>query len=312
MNAGLVVLFCALGMLCNDIFVMNANVYGYSPSFSSLHRAPHAKPHRNLSSVAIIIPTPNDSENLRFVRATYDMMMMHPFLCTLDNITTTCKLATTLRFVVGRGGTAADNVLVVDAPDMDPDGTKIAIEKSSTTIKVLKGIQWAAKQNTDYVLRQDVDAHVNLLQLAYKLNETLMERWLMGRFFYDGMVKENWLRHYLKLDVYPPYPSGMGFVMTADIAKHVAGIEHPLLSYPEDTIFGLWIAGLRVIREDSPRFHNIHSRRLAASCRRTDILTHYMTPQNGTKYTQPNFTSVLMCIVYKRLEVNDPPAVPEH
>lgn len=217
-------------------------------------------------------------------------------------MTDDCPFRVRLVFVVGVPNITTSliegDTLTVKASDIDPDrGEGAALLVSSTTTKVFKALQWAASCGDcyDYVLRQGDDAHVNLLNLYDRLTKAPATKWVLGRYIKGGLIEEPWLRRKLMIRVYPPYPYGMGYVLTMDVAKAIAALRMPIMAFPEDAVVGIWLLGMDVTHEDTTAFHNRLDRNVGgkiyrAACKSTDILTHYMLPSDYDEINPFDFT----------------------
>lgn len=256
------------------------------------------KPRRSVR-LLVLVPTVQKWQRAQYVRNAYASMKKHPNFCDMSG---ECPFKVRLMFVVGDPNTKTTShtgdTLTVKASDADPaveSGEPILV--SSTTTKLYLALQWAARCMNcyDYVLRQGDDAHVNLLNLFDRLTKAPLSGWVLGRFAVNTPVAEPWLRQHLMLTTYPPYPYGMGFVMTMDVAEAVAALRMPTLCYPEDAMFGIWLLGMTVVLENSKAFHNrrdcnVGNKDVRDSCKTTDILTHYMQPADWAEINPFDFS----------------------
>ena len=86
----------------------------------------------------------------------------------------------------------------------------------------------------------------------------------------------------LEFEVYPPYMSGSGYVLSRGIADYLADPPAPLrLLHNEDTAVGFWLekAPLRVTRIHDERFHWSRFASILEACRPgTLVLQHHIKP----------------------------------
>lgn len=208
-----------------------------------------------------------------------------------------------------------DVVLLENHLDFDAGGVDFS---SATTHKIVEAFKWAVQNyRFDYLVRQSDDGYFNLLEfqrvtpssletelenrLRLRIANPTMQipltrtRWC--RFYYHNPVREEKIKSFYRIQQYPPYCLGLGYVLTRDLVLHVAQSKVPFaVTYPEDAITGLWFGGLHITNLDDERFHHLgpqpasqykygklgqqeHApeRWAEAPCRPTDLLTHYMT-----------------------------------
>lgn len=267
-------------------------------TFDALSKPPLIGAPRQSVRLLVLVPTAKETHRAANIRRAYAIMMKHPSICIMAG---DCPFRVRLIFVVGDPNSTKSSVsgdlLTVSATDIDPDVNDATILVSSTTTKVLEALRWAASCGDcyDYVLRQGDDAHVNLLNLFDRLTTAPPSRWLLGRFMKNGRIRESWLRQFLMSKTFPPYPHGMGYVMSRDVAEAIAALRMPIVCYPEDAVLGIWLLGMNVIFEDTKAFHNrldhgIGSKSHKAPCRPTDILTHYMLPGDYAEINPVDFS----------------------
>lgn len=271
---------------------------GPDDTFDALSAAPRMGPDRTSVRLLVIVPTATITNRAEHIRRAYQLMYKSPTICIMAD---DCPLRVRLVFVVGDPNITTSSIkgdtLTVKASDIDPDQKDAVVLVSSTTTKVLKALRWAASCGDcyDYILRQGDDAHVNLLNLYDRLTNAPATNWVLGRYLKNGPVKEPWLRRSLMIRVYPPYPSGMGYVLSVDVANAIAALRMPILTFPEDAVVGIWLLGMDVIHEDTLAFHNRRDRNVKnklyrAACKSTDILTHYMLPSDYDEINPFDFT----------------------
>lgn len=165
----------------------------------------------------------------------------------------------------------------------DSDQRSMPEENSSTTCKVLRGVQHLTQQFTFHFLaRIGDDAYFRFDYFWNIVRPTLPSGPLyMGRFLADETVWEPHLQNHLWLKKYPPYASGMGYVFSHEAAQYIgeaSRITEFRTGYPEDAVVGLWLIGTVTIRLHSDRFHNLPDQLGGNTCNSDSILIHYMTP----------------------------------
>ena len=213
------------------------------------------------------------------------------------------KYPVTLKFFVSNDSTdlyndhVFDDVQVVNVQRLDTDSIMHDRLKSSTTSKVFAMFQWAIVENCTHLLQQDEDSYANYLAIEYLLTTRPSKRWIMGRFRYHATV-EPWFGTFFRTDVFPPYPLGMGYLLTSDICETIVGGPIPaLVTQPEDAMVGIWIAWLNIDRIDSDLFHNRLGHGGAepwaeGPCTENSLLIHYV---NGMDWEKINDQGVLQC-----------------
>lgn len=142
-----------------------------------------------------------------------------------------------------------DLLLLPDLPDA----------YSQLTEKVLASFSWLAENaRFRYVLKCDDDTFARLGPLLDELETAPRERYYLG--FFDGRArpfqKGQWKESAWELcDTYLPYALGGGYVVSADLVRHLAA-SAPLLRRfsSEDVSVGAWLAPLQVTRRHEPRF----------------------------------------------------------
>lgn len=258
------------------------------PAYVVLYESAPERPKTSVK-LLVIVPTPKKFDRSPYVRDAYAMMKRNPDYC---DITETCKFRVQLLFVSGdpdvKRSFVKGDVLTVRATDIDEGDNNVIRPVSSTTTKVFRALQWATQSSThdyDYVMRQGDDSHVNLLNLFRVLVTAPSQKWVFGRFVVGQRVREDWVRERLAMDVYPPYPQGMGYVMSLDVAEAIASLQLPLLSFPENAIVGTWLFGMDVKMENTRLFHSRKDRNegfisLRSPCLLTDIVTQHMEPND--------------------------------
>ena len=68
------------------------------------------------------------------------------------------------------------------------------------------------------------------------------------------------------------YPTGMGWVMTYDVAKYIAdNAPNLFMGYPEDAVVGLWLTSTKFTIQHDERFHDWD---WTWSCNNQSIIVH--------------------------------------
>jgi hypothetical protein len=209
---------------------------------------------------------------------------------TRSNLALSAQTKWNVRFFVGRNDdTLAENKIYGDLIFVDPDdeSSQTPVEKlvnAATTFKVLEIMRWAVEKNCTFIIRQDLDAYANYLEFERVLAKMPRTRLLMGRFRYNQNVR-SLVQPYLRANFFLPYPLGMGYVVTRDIARMLARTENLLTNEPEDAMMGLWLAGRQLLKVDDIRFQNRLCNRgperwTEQPCLKTDLLIHYIRPHD--------------------------------
>ena len=116
-------------------------------------------------------------------------------------------------------------------------------ENSSTTCKVLRGIQYATEHfDFQYLARVGDDAYFQFDYFWNDVRPTLpLGPLYMGRILTEELVNQPNIKNHLCLEKYPPYASGMGFVFSRETAQYI-GEASKLTAfrtgYPEDAVVG--------------------------------------------------------------------------
>ena len=160
---------------------------------------------------------------------------------------------------------------VLDSLDFDHEPFQEigAFGKSATTTKVLAAIQWATRNFMfRYLLRLGDD--------AYFKPEVFIRQAKLGllptRLACICYVVPAMIYHTAAGEVRAPYPSGMGFVITYDVALWLSKAESMLLwGAPEDGMIGVWFAGTRVQLHHHDGFRDV-----SWQCRGEDLLVHVL------------------------------------
>jgi hypothetical protein len=184
---------------------------------------------------------------------------------------------------IGQEASLYNDLIFTDCQDLDIEEPE---EGSSTTCKVLQGIQVLHKlYSFDYLARVGDDAYFRFDKFLEKVVPLLLPvgPWYVGRFFWDNSVDRAHIQAHLQMRHYPPYASGMGYVLSSQVVRYIAEASQILefrTGFPEDAIVALWILGTTTRRHDVPEFHNPPSLTyIARRCDNESLLVHYMTPE---------------------------------
>lgn len=166
-----------------------------------------------------------------------------------------------------------EDMVSLDCEDVD---SSQPVEESSTTCKVLRGIQFAYESyQFRFLARIGDDAYFRWDYFMDNVVPGLPKGPLYaGHFFGGSKVLEPQIQEHLFLDEYPPYASGMGFVVTWDVTKYIteASLILPFhTGYPEDATVALWLIGTRTKRFPLPGFVNYQD---GISCTNDTVLIH--------------------------------------
>ena len=134
------------------------------------------------------------------------------------------------------------------------------------TIKIMHGLDWVKSScPTQYVLKTDDDVYVNTLLLHQLVNNHTQSTGV-----YIGLVmqtdsrlsviRNQDSRWYVSLEEYPsphypPYASGMGYLLSADVVNQIVEVSHYLAPFAnEDAYIGVLINNIGVVPVRSGRF----------------------------------------------------------
>ena len=168
------------------------------------------------------------------------------------------------------------DLVFVNSPDFDNQfwGDITIHGQSATTIKVLAAIDWAVRTyDFQYLVRLGDDSYFRPENFFAKVHAGLMPT----RSACIG-YKVPALRKYDPAgQLMAPYPSGMGFVLTHDVASWLTQASSQLLlGGPEDAVVGSWFVRTRVHLYHVPNGF----RDLDWSCQYgEDILVHCLREQ---------------------------------
>jgi hypothetical protein len=157
------------------------------------------------------------------------------------------------------------------------DGAMFPPANSSTTCKVLEGASVAVERyRFKYFARIGDDAYLRWDHLLGALAPTLPPSFIMGRFS-AGQAVFSHLTGVFGGGKFLPYPLGMGYVMTHDVAAYLREGYRTLprltTAGPEDAAIALHLYPLRTQRLHSDDFHDPTDH----ACSATTILVHYVT-----------------------------------
>jgi hypothetical protein len=189
------------------------------------------------------------------------------------------------------------DMVYVDCKDNDLGA--MPKENSSTTCKVLRGIQYVTERfDFSFLARIGDDAYFRFDHFWNAIRPTLPSRPLyMGRFLKEEKVWEPHLQEHLWLKTYPPYASGMGYIFSKETAQYI-GEASKLIAfrtgYPEDAVVTLWLLGTQTVRVHSDNFHNHPGGGPynMNDCTPDSIVVHYMTP---TLWESIDDQGVILC-----------------
>ena len=175
-------------------------------------------------------------------------------------------------FVTARGCPDADS-FVPGATD----GAMFPPANSSTTCKVLEGASVAVERfRFRYFARIGDDAYLRWDHLLGAVAPTLPASFIMGRFSARQAVFSH-LTGVFGGGLFLPYPLGMGYVMTHDVAAYLREGYRTLprltTAGPEDAAIALHLYPLRTARLHSDDFHDPTDH----ACSASTILVHYVT-----------------------------------
>ena len=206
------------------------------------------------------------------------------------------------KFVIGTGGISSeeldgilqedimheDILLLPGLSDLEVDYSYLHphwpwYNTSATAEKVLYSIQWAVKlYDFQYFARVGDDAYFRVdefyRQAMAKPLPTAMSLFgqMIGPLSYPVAGKENSI----------VYPSGAGYIITQDVASFISASAGMLnAGFPEDTNFGAWLAGTKVVFHDmGDRFHDlVAGQGYYQPCNSQDILVHRFRTEEDWK-----------------------------
>ncbi|NXG73251.1 B3GL1 acetylgalactosaminyltransferase, partial [Baryphthengus martii] len=135
------------------------------------------------------------------------------------------------------------------------------------TLKTIMGFRWVAEfcSNARFLMKTDADVFINtanLVKLLLKLNssENIFTGYpLIGNFAYRGFYKKRYISYDdYPFELYPPYCSGMGYVLDAKLALRIYELMGHIKPIKfEDVYVGICLNILKVsisILEDNEQF----------------------------------------------------------
>ena len=157
------------------------------------------------------------------------------------------------------------------------DGAMFPPANSSTTCKVLEGASVAVERfRFKYFARIGDDAYLHWDYLLGTVAQTLPDSFIMGRF----SEKQGVFSHLTGVfggGKFLPYPLGMGYAMSYDVAAYLREGYRTLprltTAGPEDAAIALHLYPLRIARLHSDHFHDPSDH----ACTPETILVHYVT-----------------------------------
>ena len=157
------------------------------------------------------------------------------------------------------------------------DGAMFPPANSSTTCKVLEGASVAVERfRFRYFARIGDDAYLRWDHLLGAVAPTLPASFIMGRFSARQGVFAH-LTGVFGAGLFLPYPLGMGYVMTHDVAAYLREGYRTLprltTAGPEDAAIALHLYPLNTSRLHSDDFHDPTDH----ACTASTILVHYVT-----------------------------------
>ncbi|XP_029987492.1 beta-1,3-galactosyltransferase 5-like isoform X2 [Sphaeramia orbicularis] len=131
------------------------------------------------------------------------------------------------------------------------------------TIKTMMMLEWLAANcdQVSYVMKIDSDMllHVNNLIKLLLDPKTAKENYMTGLVWWHSPVLRNpFNKFYMPWSViaeseYPPYPLGMGYIMSLDLPRKILGVSHQIKPiYIEDAYLGMCLKRLGISPTDPP------------------------------------------------------------
>ncbi|XP_063787480.1 beta-1,3-galactosyltransferase 2-like [Pseudophryne corroboree] len=133
------------------------------------------------------------------------------------------------------------------------------------TLKTLMGMEWVSKfcPNASYAMKVDNDVFLNVNYLVHQFLHTEFpahENYFTGLLVYSARPvrnkKSKWYvpENVYPSDMFPPYPSGPGYVFSVDMARKVYGVaqEITVLSV-EDAFVGICLYKLNILPTEPPK-----------------------------------------------------------
>lgn len=123
------------------------------------------------------------------------------------------------------------------------------------TIKTMVMMEWLSSycSKASYAMKIDSDMFLNVPNLVHMLLEVPKTNYMTGLVAYDGPVlRDPSSKWYLPRDIfpentYPPYPLGLGYVVSLDLSvKFIQASRHVTALYIEDVYLGLCLKYLGI------------------------------------------------------------------
>ena len=127
----------------------------------------------------------------------------------------------------------------------------------NVTEKLLQAIQHFTRYSFHYFLKTDDDTFIDI--------DGILQEWPLKHYTWSwmGQFRHNWAvehfgkwaeRSYHSL-TYPPFACGSAYILSKDIVDWIAENSDRLKRFQgEDVSLGIWLSGVEVSREDSPRW----------------------------------------------------------
>ncbi|XP_072000734.1 beta-1,3-galactosyltransferase 2-like [Engystomops pustulosus] len=166
-------------------------------------------------------------------------------------------------------------IFLVGLPQVTPDKNQLLLEEESRTfgdiiqqdfmdtyynltLKTLMGLEWVTKfcPSTSYVMKVDSDVFLNVDYLVHQLLHPDLP---VRENYFTGDIKANtgpmrsrkykWYvpREIYPNDTYPPYCSGLGYVLSVDMAQKIYDVAQEIRVIPiEDAFMGICLYELHI------------------------------------------------------------------
>ncbi|CAM1322491.1 Uncharacterised protein g8131 [Pycnogonum litorale] len=171
------------------------------------------------------------------------------------------------------------------------------------TTKVVDGMKWIARFSPRFILKTDDDCFVNvpLVEEFLRNHNRQLSGLYVGNVRYDSPVVRNrssrWYvspSRYSK-ETYPPYPVGLGYVMSADVLRSVISKVDLQQVFPnEDAYVGVAADSCGVEPIHSSRFH-LHSHGLRTCNLNYLMVVHRVNVQRQRRLMKKAFMARLWC-----------------
>ncbi|KAG8431614.1 hypothetical protein GDO86_017969 [Hymenochirus boettgeri] len=181
------------------------------------------------------------------------------------------------------------------------------------TLKVIHGLKWAAdKCQPQYILKTDDDCFVNTGRLAILLSQShhLKGLYVGSAFSKDkrSVIRDPASKWYVshqdyKPDVYPPYASGIGYILSLDAARAVLRMSQTTSPIPmEDAYIGILAGKAKINLLSSSRFTKFNIKWSLCNYRYLMVI-HWVSPQEQEGVLERVHQAETACVANK--EVND-------